>query len=87
VLTAAVRSTVGAFTGATAKSASVDGITYTIEGSTTLDPFTTQVNNVPTAVPPSPATLSSGYVWKSFSLDGSNGLPGKGFLRAKVTAP
>lgn len=87
VLTAAVRSTVGAFTGATAKSASADGITYTIEGSTTLDPFTTQVNNVPTAVPPSPATLSSGYVWKSFSLDGSNGLPGKGFLRAKVTAP
>lgn len=86
VLTVAVRSTVGTFTGATAKSASVDGITYTIEGSTTLDPFTTQVNNVPTAVPPSPATLSTGYVWKSFSLDGSNGLPGKGFLRAKVVA-
>lgn len=87
VLTVAVRSTVGAFTGATSKSASVDGITYTIEGSTTLGSFPTQVNNVPTAVPPSPATLSSGYVWKSFSLDGSNGLPGKGFLRAAVTAP
>jgi autotransporter-associated beta strand protein len=87
VLTAAVRSAVGAFTGATSKSASGDGITYTIEGSTTLGSFATQVNNVPTAVPPSPATLSSGYVWKSFSLDGSNGLPGKGFLRAKVTAP
>jgi autotransporter-associated beta strand protein len=87
VLTVAVRSTVGAFTGATAKSASVDGITYTIQGSTTLDPFTTQVNNVPTAVPPTPATLSSGYVWKSFNLEGSNGLAGKGFLRATVTAP
>ncbi len=87
VLTVAVRSGVGSFTGATSKSASVDGVTYTIEGSTTLDPFATQVNLVPTAVPPSPATLSSGYVWKSFSLDGSNGLPGKGFLRAAVSAP
>ena len=87
VLTLAVRSTVGAFTGATAKSASVDGITYTIEGSTTLDPFATQVNVVPTALPPSPSTIGPDYVWKSFSLEGSNGLPGKGFLRAKVTAP
>ena len=87
VLTVAVRSAVGAFTGATSKSASGDGITYTIEGSTTLGSFPTQVNNVPTAVLPSPATLSSGYVWKSFSLDGSNGLPGKGFLRASVTTP
>jgi len=87
VLTVAVRSAVGAFTGPTSKSASGDGITYTIQGSTTLGSFTTQVNNVPTAVPPSPATLSSGYVWKSFSLDGSNNLPGKGFLRAQVTAP
>ena len=87
VLTVAVRSGVGAFTGATSKSASVDGVTYTIEGSTTLDPFATQVNVVPTAVPPSPATLSSGYVWKSFNLEGSNGLPAKGFLRATVVAP
>ena len=86
VLTVAVRSDVGVFTGATSKSATVDGITYTIEGSTTLDPFNSQVNVVPTAATPSPATLSSGYVWKSFNLEGSNGLPGKGFLRAKVTA-
>lgn len=87
ILTVAVRSAAGAFTGATSKSASGDGITYTIQGSTTLGSFADTVNVVPTAILPSPATLSPGYAWKSFSLQGSDGLPGKGFLRASVTAP
>jgi hypothetical protein len=63
-----------------------DGITYMIEGSTTLSGFLTPV------VPVAPITTGlpgagTGYEYRSFSLVGSNGLPGTGFLRAKVTQP
>ncbi len=34
-----------------------------------------------------PADPGSGYQYRSFSLGGSNGLPGKGFLRVKITKP
>ena len=79
------------FTGSPSPTASQDGISYTIEGSLTLGGFATAVNVVPTPVTidgstPLPAA-GAGYEYRSFSLSGSNGLPGTGFLRAKVTQP
>lgn len=88
ILTVAVRTGTPAFTGSS-PSASHDGITYRIEGSLDLASFPTTVNVVPTPIapiPPLPAA-GAGYEYRSFSLNGSNGLSGKGFLRAKVTSP
>jgi fibronectin-binding autotransporter adhesin len=91
VLTIAVRDSTDAFSAANSPVANnpLDGITYTIEGSTTLDGFATKVNVVPTNIVPgwAPAAPGGGYQYRSFSLDGSNGLPGTGFLRVKVTKP
>lgn len=87
VLTIAVRKDAPAFAGLP-MSSSVDGIVYTIEGSTDLMSFSTGVTVVPTPVVTNlPATSSADYVYRSFSLSGSNALSGKGFLRAKVTKP
>jgi fibronectin-binding autotransporter adhesin len=90
ILTVAVRADTPAFSGdpsPTATSA-VDDITYTIEGSTTLGSFVHKVNILTTALPPAvDPTPGSGYVYRSFSLDGSDGLTGKGFLRAKIMRP
>ncbi|MCX6876156.1 MAG: autotransporter-associated beta strand repeat-containing protein [Verrucomicrobia bacterium] len=87
ILTIAVRAGTPVFSAATSPTASVDGITYTIEGGTTLNGFTTKVNVVPTAVTTGLPPAGSGYEYRSFSLNGSNGLPATGFLRAKVTLP
>jgi autotransporter-associated beta strand protein len=89
ILTVAVRSpgTAG-FTGSPpSANNATDGITYSIEGSLNLANFTTSVNVVPTAVTTGLPAAGAGYEYRSFSLNGSNGLPGKGFLRAKVTSP
>lgn len=83
ILTIAVRSTLDAFTGSPSPSLTVDGITYTVEGSTDLNDFTAPVsaiNSVTTGLP----TPSAGYEYRSFSLDGSLNFPNKGFLRAEV---
>lgn len=85
ILTVAVRSGAPAFSGSPSPGATVDSITYTIEGSTTLGSFDTTVNVVPTPVVTGLPAPGSGYEYRSFSLAGSNGLPSKGFLRAKVT--
>ncbi len=84
VLTIAVRSGTPAFTGSPSPSATQEGYTYTIQGSTTLGSFTTAavpVTPVLTGLPAAPA----GYEYRSFSLSGSNGMPNKGFLRVTVT--
>ena len=87
VLTIAVRKDAPAFAGSPLTS-SVDGIVYTIEGSSDLVDFSNSVIAVPTAITTNlPATSSADYVYRSFSLSGSNSLTGKGFLRAKVTKP
>ena len=84
-MTIAVRSGTPAFTGSPSPSASHDGVTYTIEGSTTLGSFTASVTPVATVVPPAPnETAPIGYEYRTFSLDGSNDLPTTGFLRVKV---
>ena len=74
--------------------------TYTIEGSNDLATFGINVWPawVPGSSPLAPLTNSttgtapgghfaSSYVYRSFSLEGSNGLSSSGFLRAKVTNP
>lgn len=90
ILTVAVRTGTLAFSGSPSPTAiqAADGITYRIEGSLDLSGFLTTVNVVPTAIPPLSMPLAgAGYEYRSFSLSGSNGLTGKGFLRAKVTSP
>jgi len=86
-LTLAVRNGSGSpvFTGSPSPSASVDGITYTIEGSLDLNFPNSVVTE--TAAPTGLPALPTGWEYRRFRLDASNGLPGKGFLRAKVTQP
>ncbi|MEK7950090.1 beta strand repeat-containing protein [Luteolibacter soli] len=86
LLTVAVR-TGTSFTAGTPATGSNPDVGYTIEGSTGLTTFATGVSVESTPVaPPNPPALHSGWEWKTFSLDGSNGLTGKGFLRAKASA-
>jgi autotransporter-associated beta strand protein len=89
ILTVAVRTGTPVFTGSPSPVSEnqTDGITYRIEGGTNLSGFPTTVNMVPTAVTNGLPAAGAGYEYRSFSLNGSNGLSGKGFLRAKVTSP
>ena len=89
ILTVAVRAGTPAFTGTPSPSANfaADGITYTIEGSLDLGSFLAPVVAVPTAVVTGLPVAGPGYEYRSFSLGGSDGLGGKGFLRAEVTSP
>jgi hypothetical protein len=89
ILTVAVRKTAVFTAGAPATSALIDGITYRIEGGTALDAFTGAVKLVPTVLLPSgaPDLSGSNYEYRSFSLDGSDALPGKGFFRAAAIKP
>ncbi len=82
LLTIAVRSGTPAFAGNPSPSATHDGYTYTIEGSTTLESFPLVVTPVAVIDPGTPAP--AGYEYRTFRLEGSNGLPDKGFLRVKV---
>lgn len=86
LLTIAVRTGTPAFTGTPSPTATKDGVTYTVQGSTDLSGFAvgvTPVSPVVTGLPGAP----SGYEYRTFSLDSSNGLTGKGFLRVIVTTP
>ena len=87
VLTVAVRSGTPAFSGTPSPMASRDGITYVIEGSAGLSDFSATVNVLPVAVTTGLPAPGTGYEYRSFSLDGSNGLATQGFLRARVTQP
>ncbi len=87
LLTLAVRS--GAtFAGSPTPSATVDGLLYEVEGSLDLSDFTATVEGplaspvIPTGLPATPPT---GYEYQTFRLAGSNGLPSRGFLRARAT--
>ena len=87
VLTIAVRAGTPDFTGAPSPAASHDGITYTIEGASTLSAFGATVNVLATPVTSGLPPAGTGYEYRSFSLAGSIGLAGSGFLRARVTQP
>jgi autotransporter-associated beta strand protein len=86
LLTVAVRSGTPAFTPATGGSptATQDGFVYTIQGSLDLAGFATTVSVVAPVAPASNPTAPAGYEYRTFSLDGSNNLTTKGFLRVKV---
>lgn len=90
ILTLAVR-TGAVFGSGPSPSATFDGITYTIQGSMDLADFTAAVEGpvTPAIVPASwPSTPPEDYEYVTFRLTGSNGLPDRGFLRAKaVTTP
>ncbi len=69
------------------KSNPIDGVVYTIEGSTELLDFTadvTPVGSSDTAVG-LPSLAGSEWEYHTFSLDVSEGLTGKGFMRVAVT--
>jgi hyaluronate lyase len=72
--------------------ATVDGITYTVEGSLDLSFPTAVVSSTgPTGTAPAatglPVLTGSDWRYHTFKLDASEGLNGKGFLRLKVTQP
>ena len=66
--------------------AMVDGLNYTILGSSDLTDWTMPVTPAPVVNPGLP-TLPTGYQYVSFVLSGSDGLPARGFLRAMVERP
>lgn len=78
-MTIAVRSGTPVFAGSPSPTATVDGVTYTIQGSASLGTFDAAVTPVanPTGLPDAPA----GYEYRSFSLDNTGA---KGFLRVQV---
>jgi hypothetical protein len=84
LVTVAVRSG-ASFSGSPSPSATVDGVTYSIQGSAALTVFDQIVEGplvsavIPANLPVSPP---SGYEYLTFRLAGSNGLPSRGFLRA-----
>ena len=88
ILTVAVRKTAPAFTTGGPSTSTVDGIKYSIGGSMTLTSLTVGVTpeTAITAGLPS-VTDPTTYEYRSFSLDGSNGLTAKGFLRAMIEMP
>ncbi|MEY3896649.1 MAG: hypothetical protein RLZZ214_2169 [Verrucomicrobiota bacterium] len=59
-----------------------DELTYRVEGSTDLVNWDSAVSEVIPQI--GSGSPSSGYVLKTFRLNGGNGLVGKGFLRASV---
>jgi autotransporter-associated beta strand protein len=84
VLTIAVRKGGTSFSGSPLQ-LDVAGVTYTVQGSEDLSNFSAAVTEVAPVTTDLPdLSADPGYEYRSFSLDGSNGLIGKGFLRAKV---
>ncbi|MES2440277.1 MAG: autotransporter-associated beta strand repeat-containing protein [Verrucomicrobiota bacterium] len=83
LLTIAVRSGTPVFAGSPSPTALKDGFTYTIQGSVDLAAFNTGVTVV-TPVTTNLPDVPTGYVYRTFSLSGSDGLGGKGFLRVRV---
>ena len=87
-LTVAAR-TGASFTGNPSPTATIDGVIYEIQGSQTLGSFTHAVTKTTTLTPAQtglPDISGSGWTYQTFRLEGSEGLTGKGFLRAKATA-
>lgn len=84
LLTIAVRSQTPAFSADVSPTAAKDGVIYTVQGSLDLAGFTTGVTAVNVVAPASAPEAPTGYEYRTFSLNGSNNLTGKGFLRVKV---
>lgn len=87
-LTLAVRTAVQ-FVGSPSPSATIDGIRYKVEGTADLNLDEASVIEAPIALDPSVTGLpdlgTRGLKYHTFILQGAKGLPGKGFLRVKIT--
>jgi autotransporter-associated beta strand protein len=86
ILTVAVLAGTPVFSAGSSPAASYGGITYAIQGSSNLD-ASASVSILATPVTTGLPPAGAGYEYRSFSLDSSSGLTGKGFLRAQVTQP
>lgn len=89
-LTLAVRA--GAvFGGTPSPTSTIEGVRYSIEGSLGLAAFDMPVKEAPIPLPPTATELpdlsGSGWEYHTFILQNSDGLPGSGFLRARITQP
>ena len=86
ILTLAIRKGNSSPFSGTPLNLAVDGVTYTVEGSIDLSSFDALVTEISPPITTGLPDLSAdpSYQYRSFSLDASNGLPGKGFLRAVV---
>ena len=76
--------------GAPSSTATFEGYLITVRGSTDLTTFpvvVTPVDPVVTGLPSAPVQGGITYEYRSFSLNGSNGLSGKGFMQVSVTQP
>jgi len=85
LLTIAVRAGTPAFSGTPSPSATQDGVTYTVQGGLDMASFTSPVSAVAPAVTTGLPAAPSGYEYRTFKLDASDGLPGTGFLRVRIT--
>jgi photosystem II stability/assembly factor-like uncharacterized protein len=86
ILSVVVRLGTPAFSGTPSPSATFDGVRYRIEGSDDLAGFEAEVSPIDpmtTDLPPA----GDGYEYRSFRLDGSDGLTAKGFMRAIAETP
>ena len=84
LLTIAVRAGTPAFTGAPSPSATQDGYSYIIQGSSDLIDFNAVVHSVGLVVTGLP-TVPSGYEYRTFSLGIPNNGPTTGFLRVRIS--
>jgi hypothetical protein len=82
LLTLAVRVGTPAFAGSPAPSATLNGITYTVEGGGSLEDFSAPVLEVAPVITDLPAP-PSGYEYRTFSLDRLSNP--QGFLRVRVS--
>jgi hypothetical protein len=84
LLTIAVRSGTPVFSGSPSPAATHEGFTSTVQGSLDLTGFSAPVSVV-TTVTTGLAAAPTGYEYRTFSLNGSDGLSSKGFLRVQVS--
>ena len=77
--------------GSPTSTASIAGFGIAVRGSTTLAGFPVTVNPVAPVTAGLPALVNPqggvNYEYRSFSLDGSNGTPNKGFMQVVITNP
>lgn len=88
VLTLPVRAG-AAFSGVTAQDATIDNLTYSIEGSDDVDEWNLVISEVTPALTANPAmpALDAGWTYRTFRTPGNVTSDPEDFIRLKVTAP
>ena len=88
VLTIAVRTATPTFSGSPAVAVHpTDGVKYTVQGGLDMTSWTGTIYSCVDAILPAgvtPESAGAGYEYRSFILQSSDGLPGKGFLQVKI---